>query len=90
MISNERKTATSIVKDVNGNIFSSQNEKKNRWKEHFEKILNRPQPDNPLVIEVEDDMIVEIDTGAIQKDEIIRAMKKRNKGKSGGIQVLMG
>lgn len=40
------------------------------------KVLNRPQPYNPLAVESEGDVIDEIDTGVILKDEIIKAMKK--------------
>ncbi len=54
VLSNEKKAATSSVKDQNGNILSGQNDIKNRWKEHFENVLNRPQPTNPLVLESEE------------------------------------
>ena len=84
VLGNERGAVTSTVKDKNGKILSSQDEKKKRWKEHFEEVLNRPRPENPLVVESEGDAIDDIDTGVIRKDEIIKAMKKLKNGKSGG------
>ena len=85
VLSNERRTETSTLKDKDGNILSSQSEIKNRWKEHFNNVLNRPQPDNPLIVENDDNIIDEINTGVIDKEEIIKAMKKLKNGKSGGI-----
>ena len=65
--------------------MSSIEERKKRWKEHFEEILNRPQPENPIVVVNEGNEIKEINIGLISKDEIIKAMKKLKNGKSGGI-----
>ena len=33
------------VKDTDGNILSKEAKKLARWKEHFENILNRPEPE---------------------------------------------
>ena len=35
------------VKDKEGKIIHEEDEQKNRWKEHFEELLNRPAPLNP-------------------------------------------
>ncbi|KAK3082831.1 hypothetical protein FSP39_006593 [Pinctada imbricata] len=84
MLCNERSTGK-VVKDKDCRVLSSQEERKKRWKEHFEEVLNRPQPSHPLEIDDERDTVEEIDIGPIQKDEIIKAMKKLKNGKSGGI-----
>ena len=46
-----------------------------RWKEHFQEILNRPPPDSVLDIEeaIED---LNVNCGRISKEEIKRAIKK--------------
>ena len=55
-----------------------------RWKEHFEEILNRPIPDDP-VTDVEIDTIInEISTDPITKAEIGTALRKMKNGKTGG------
>lgn len=85
VLSNERRAGTSTVIDRDGKNLSSQNEIKNRWKEHFSNVLNRTQPENPLIVENEENLIEEINTGVIDREEIIKAMKKLKNGKSGGI-----
>ena len=54
-----------------------------RWKEHFEEILNRPIPDDP-VTDVEIDPINEINTNPVTKVEIRTALRKMKNGKAGG------
>ncbi|KAK3090013.1 hypothetical protein FSP39_008513 [Pinctada imbricata] len=81
----ERRSTGNVVKDKDGRVLSSQEERKKRWKEHFEEVLNRPQPSHPLEIDDEGDTVEEIDIEPKQKDEIIKAKKKLKNGKSGGI-----
>ena len=85
VLSNERRGTANVVKDKDGRVLSSLEERKRRWKEHFEEVLNRPQPTNPLEVDEERDTDVNIDTGQIQREEIMKAMKKLKNGKSGGI-----
>ena len=85
VLCNEKRGTANVVKDKEGKVLSSQEDRKRRWKEHFEEVLNRPQPAYPLEIEEEGAAVVEIDTGPIGKEEIIKAMKKLKNGKSGGI-----
>lgn len=77
VLSNERRGMPTAIKDKDGKILSSQEERKRRWKEHFQEILNRPQPDHPLEVESElqGQFTDEIDTSPIRKVEIIRAIK---------------
>jgi hypothetical protein len=65
---NERRSTGNVVKDEDGRVLSSQEERKKRWKKHFQEVLNRPQPSYPLEI-YERDTAVEIDIGPILKDE---------------------
>ena len=44
------------VKDRNGNLLTKDNDIKNRWKEHFETVLNRPIPPAEDIPEAERDL----------------------------------
>lgn len=74
-LSNERRGTLTAIKDKEGKILSSQEKRKKRWKEHFQEILNRPQPGHPLEVEIELQGQL-TDTRPIRKGEIIRAIKK--------------
>ena len=76
VLSNERRGTANVVKDKEGRVLSSQDERKKRWKEHFEEVLNRPQPTHPLEIDGEGERDMGIDTGLIRREEIIKAIKK--------------
>ena len=41
------------VKDRNENLLTKDNDIKNRWKEHFETVLNRPIPPTDDIPEAE-------------------------------------
>ena len=51
VISNKRKGTTTTARDKNGKTLSIHEQRKKRWKEHFEEILNRQQPENYLVVD---------------------------------------
>ena len=46
-ISNEKWKSCQTVKDKVGNILTDNNSKLERWMEHFEETLNRPEPYKP-------------------------------------------
>ena len=54
-----------VIKEKDGNILSSEEDCKNRWKEHFEEILNRPISVNP--INNSDGDYIELTTSVSQK-----------------------
>jgi len=57
-----------------------------RWREHFEEVLNVQRPHIPLpVIDQAPGVITSIDTGDISIAEIKRAIHRRKTGKSPGI-----
>ena len=85
-ICNEKPKSPQIIKDKTGNKLSSQDEKLKRWKEHFEEVLNRPEPEIPIEANLDYQIEeIEIDTGPIKKEEILKALKRLKNGKSGGI-----
>ena len=56
-LSNDKRKTTNAVKDKCGNLITEGLARRKRWKEHFEEILNRPIPDDP-VTDVEIDPII--------------------------------
>ena len=50
MLNNGFKNNDVPVKDTDGNVLSNDAEKLARWKEHFESILNRPEPEQVVEI----------------------------------------
>ena len=55
-LSNDTRKPTNAVKDKCGNLLMEGLVRRERWKEHFEEILNRPITDDP-VTDVEIDQI---------------------------------
>ena len=83
MLNNGFKNNDVPVKDINGNVLSKEEEKLARWKEHFESIPNRPEPE--LVAEtppaVED---LDICTDPPTMEEVKDAIKAMKSGRAGG------
>ena len=82
-LNNGFKNSDVPVKDADGNVISKEAEKLTRWKEHFESILNRPEPDHvaeipPAVV----DLDICIDPPSIE--EVKAAIKAMKSGKAGG------
>ena len=88
-ICNDKPRQAAGVKDKAGTLITEEKGKKDRWKEHFEEILNREIPLNP--VEIKDANIPELDsisTDPITKVEVIEAMKRLKNGKAGGIDMI--
>ena len=83
MLNNGFKNNDVPVKDADGNVISKEAEKLARWKEHFESILNRPEPEQvaeiPLAVE---DLDICIDPPTME--EVKAAIKVMKSGKAGG------
>ena len=81
----ESKPASNLVKDKQGNILKTENEQIRRWAEHFQEVLNRPEPtvnfDDIGQIEMEE---LDVDLSPPREDEIQMAVKKLKNGKSAG------
>ncbi|XP_071137229.1 uncharacterized protein [Mytilus edulis] len=67
-----RKTAKSKpVKDKDGKVLTNLNEQMERWNEYFVNVLNRPEPDQPVIVEPAGvDLNIKIDN--IKKYEVKR------------------
>ena len=84
-LSNDKRKAINTVKDKHGNLLTEHSGRKDRWHKHFEEILNRPAPDDPIIEEEADDTVIEdISIDLISKAEIRTAIKRMKNGKSGG------
>ena len=74
------------VKDKEGNLLTEENATLNRWKQHFEEILNRVTPETTYTDEeiggaTED---IEIDVSTIKITELKTEIKKMKNGKAAG------
>ena len=45
------KTQNTVVRDKEGKIISKEEDQRARWAEHFQSVLNRPEPEVPAVIQ---------------------------------------
>ena len=71
------------VKDKQGRAIQGEEGQKNRWREHFEELLNRPAPQDPPDIQpAENDLL--INCGEPTEEEIQGAIKQLKSGKAAG------
>ena len=71
------------VKDKQGQNIADSEQLLERWAEHFEKLFNRPAPENPPDI-AEAEINIDINCDPPTREEIIRAIKKMENGKAAG------
>ena len=71
------------VKDKNGEVPMGEELQRDRWREHFEELLNRPVPtERPDILPAMEDL--EIDCGCPTKEEINKAIRQQRSGKAAG------
>lgn len=84
-ITNKRRRQVATVKNKRGEIIKDQNARLERWAEHFEEVLVREAPVNPIEEnEVETDEISEMDTTEIKEAEVRQALRKTKSGRTPG------
>ena len=71
------------VKSTHGNLLTKESQQMDRWREHFQELLNRPPPDVPPDIS-ESTEDLQVNCGRISKKGIKRAIKKLKLGKAPG------
>ena len=78
--------AVNSVRDKSGQLITEELQKRSRWKEHFEEILNRPEPENPIGQPNTDEISerVNVKTNYISTGEIRRAMSDMKNRKAPG------
>ena len=71
------------VKDRDGKTVFGQEGQLDRWREHFDSLLNRPPPENPPdILPARRDLAIETDPP--DRDEIATAVRQMKSGKAGG------
>ena len=85
-ICNERPHKNTAINDKGGKTITDDSSRLARWKEHFEEILNRPPPTNPIVIAADEvPEIEDISTRLISKGEVKNAISSLKNGKAAGV-----
>ena len=70
------------VRDREGNLLTKDIDKRKRWREHFQGVLNRPiPPEEDIPPAVED---LNIDKGRIRLEEVVKAIKQLKNYKAPG------
>ena len=77
-----RKRREMPVRDGEGNLLTKNVDIRNRWREHFETVLNRPVPPEEDIPPAQEDL--NIDTGEIRLEEVVTALKQLKNYKAPG------
>ena len=85
LLAGEKMRKSDTLKDKGGNKLTREEDIRNRWKEHFEEVLNRPEPQRKLDIPSINSENSEIETNCPSKVEIKDAINKTRAGQSGPI-----
>ncbi|XP_076090000.1 uncharacterized protein LOC143062030 [Mytilus galloprovincialis] len=86
---NKKTNKSMPIKDKQNNTLSSEKEQKERWKEHFQEVLNRKEPENTVSTDItETPLELDIDLYVPTKLEIQRALKSLRNRKAPGIDQL--
>ena len=75
------------VEDKEGNLLTEEEALRERWKQHFEEVLNRPNPPTTLQT-TEPEEIETIRTGPITEAEIRKAIQALKNSKAPGIDAI--
>ena len=78
-----KKGYNGMIKDANGNKISSEREKVERWKEHFNRVLNCDEPTSTHVFENQLREL-QVDLGPIREEEVGEAISNQKSNKSPG------
>ena len=78
------------VKEENGRLLTDPDDRKNRWADYFENLLNRPSPSVPPDIPDSPFLDLLINENEPTADEILSASKKLKNGKSPGSDRISG
>jgi len=73
------------VKDKSGEVLTDTEQVKDRWKEHFEELLNRPAPQRRFHPNTQQWDELDVDTGIPSMEEVKTAVKKLKNNKAAGI-----
>ncbi|PVD29435.1 hypothetical protein C0Q70_08686 [Pomacea canaliculata] len=89
-LNNGFKNSDVPVKDVNGNVVEGEAAKLQRWREHFESVLNRPDP--PQLADIQPaaiDLDICTDPPSLEEVTAIKTMKRGKAPGADGITAEM-
>ena len=70
-----------VIKDENGNVMVNSKAVLKRWKEYFEKLMNKENNRDPLTEEAE---VVNKEVNCVSREEVKNALRRMKKGKAVG------
>ena len=76
------------IKSREGNTISSEKETEKRWIEHFQSVLNQPEPQGHLNVITSAEKLDTIETGTISLEETRTAINKLKNNKSPGMDCI--
>ncbi|CAH1248758.1 Hypp8389 [Branchiostoma lanceolatum] len=75
---NQNSACSVPIKDRQGKLLTNEKEQAERWAQHFEEVLNRPEPDEPADPAPSEDIPINTDPPTLEEVETaIKAMKNR-------------
>ena len=85
ILSKDKSQQIEHMKDNNGTLLTQESEIKTRWKEHFNEVLNHPEPPELAEIDLEEIDVLPINTEPPTIDEVRSIIKDLKNGKAPGI-----
>ena len=85
---NDRPRKMNMVKDKDGEILTTDEEVTRRWQEHFDSVLNRPDPEYPAVVNDKLQNKIAVSTECITRQEIKAVLKNMKSGKAAGMNII--
>ena len=82
LLSGRKMVQSNPLQDKNGVVLTRTEDQLNRWKEHFQEVLNRPAPENPP--DLTEGPLLHIPTGQVTMAEVKRSLKSLKNGKAPG------
>ena len=81
------QATNSTVKTKAGRVLTTEKEQRERWKQHFQEVLNRPEPEEPAEPEPAVTNL-EIETAAPKEAEVLEAVLAMKNNKAPGIDMI--
>ena len=74
-----------MVEDQDGKLLTTEEEIRQRWQEHFDNVLNRPEPVAPAVVDDRQPNEIDVSDECITQQEIKQALKNMKNCKAAGM-----
>ena len=85
-LTNSRSISSIPIKSKDGRTLVTEEEQSNRWMEHFEVVLNQPDPTNLIDFEQETPMtLLDVTIGNISIEDVTKSIHALKNNKAGGL-----